>query len=313
MKDITFHDSFSPTGATDSVTYDNGSSTCLGVENPNFPLTQRPCDGSIHLRSRCPMVRGVRGGKTTRSRNCRSRWYKRRHFRWLVRRWWPKRNCSNLRSWYAKLACRDQVILTDRFAGVDNVLEIAIVTADGNHVVANPYRNEDLFWALRGGGGGTWGIVTSVTYKTHPYTPFSSAFFLANSTDADSTQNILAEIIRLTPPLVKQGYGGYGGTFSGQIVFAVASPNVTAEETQNTFLPLFEFVASQPGISVKNATAVYQDTRSWYESLPPLPIMPIGAPSEISSWLLPRDIFETNRPGDLAAELLKITSVFGYL
>ena len=29
MKDITFHDSFSPTGATDSVTYDNGSSSSL--------------------------------------------------------------------------------------------------------------------------------------------------------------------------------------------------------------------------------------------------------------------------------------------
>ena len=187
------------------------------------------------------------------------------------------------------------------------------MTADGDHVIANSCRNADLFWALRGGGGGTWGVVTSVTYKTHPSTPFSSAFFLANSTNADSTQEILAEIIRLTPSLVEQGYGGYGGTFAGQIVLAVASPNVTAEETQTTFLPLFEFVASQPGVSVQNATAVYQDPRSWYEALPPIPAEPIGAPSEISSWLLPRDIFETDRPGDLAAELLKITSVFGYL
>ena len=61
------------------------------------------------------------------------------------------------------------------FAGVDNVLEIKIVTADGNHVTTNQYRNSDLFWALRGGGGGTWGVVTSVTYKTHPPTPFFSA------------------------------------------------------------------------------------------------------------------------------------------
>ena len=42
----------------------------------------------------------------------------------------------------------------DYFTGVDNVLEITIVTADGNHVIANSYRNKDLFWALRGGGGG---------------------------------------------------------------------------------------------------------------------------------------------------------------
>jgi hypothetical protein len=106
---------------------------------------------------------------------------------------------------------RPRVSLTRFFTGVDNVLEITIVTADGNHVIANAYRNKDLFWALRGGGGGTWGVVTSVTYKTHPSTPFSAAFLSVNSTNANSTQNLLTEIIRLTPSLVEQGYGGYGG------------------------------------------------------------------------------------------------------
>jgi hypothetical protein len=123
----------------------------------------------------------------------------------------------------------------NRFAGVDNVLEMTIVTADGNHIIANPYNNEDLFWALRGGGGGTWGVVTSVTYKTHPSTPFSAAFFTANSTNANSTQNLLAEIIRLTPSLVEQGYGGYGGGNTDQFQLLVISPNVTAEQTQATF------------------------------------------------------------------------------
>ena len=193
------------------------------------------------------------------------------------------------------------------------MLEIKVVTADGDHVIANPYQNEDLFWALRGGGGGTWGVVTSVTYKTHPSTPFSSAILSANSTNANSTQNILAEIIRLTPSLVEQGYGGYSGIVAGQIVLLVTSPNVTAEQTQVIFLPLFEFVASQPGVSVENYTSVYQDSLSWYEALPPVPGDVVGVPIEISSWLLPRDIIETDRPEDLAAELLKITSLLAYL
>jgi len=196
---------------------------------------------------------------------------------------------------------------------VDNVLEITIVTADGDHVIANPYRNEDLFWALRGGGGGTWGVVTSVTYKTHPSTPLSSAILSVNSTNADSTQNILAEIIRLTPSLVEQGYGGYCGIVAGQIVLFVTSPNVTAEETQATFLPFFEFAAAQPGISVENYTVVYQDFWSWYETLFVASGEVVGMPAEMSSWLLPKDIIETDQPGDLAAELLRITSVFGYL
>ena len=186
------------------------------------------------------------------------------------------------------------------------------MTAGGNHVIANPYQNEDLFWALRGGGGGTWGVVTSVTYKTHPSTLLSSAILSVNSTNADSTQNILAEIIRLTPSLVEQGYGGYCNIFAGQIRLFVLSPNVTAEETQAIFLPFFEFAASQPGVSVQNSTAVFQDLWSWYESLLAITGDLVGIPVEASSWLIPEDIIETDRPGDLAAELFKITSVIGY-
>ena len=52
--------------------------------------------------------------------------------------------------------------------GVDNVLEFEIVTADGQLRTANECTNSDLFWALRGGGGGTWGVVTKATFLAHP-------------------------------------------------------------------------------------------------------------------------------------------------
>lgn len=52
--------------------------------------------------------------------------------------------------------------------GVDNVLEIEIVTADGILRTVNEYNSPDLFWALRGGGGGTWGVITKATYKAYP-------------------------------------------------------------------------------------------------------------------------------------------------
>jgi len=190
-------------------------------------------------------------------------------------------------------------------------LEIRIVTADGDHIIANSYRNKDLFWALRGGGGGTWGVVTSVTYKTHPSTPFSAASLLVNSTNADSTQKLLTEIIRLTPSLVEQGYGGYGGGTGDQILFSVMSPNVTAEQTQATFSPLFEFAISQPGLSVENSTMVSQDFWEYYDPIGATDGM-VGAPTEISTWLLPKDVIETDQPEELAGELLKI-SAFGYL
>jgi len=198
------------------------------------------------------------------------------------------------------------------FTGVDNVLEITIVTADGNHVIANAYNNQDLFWALRGGGGGTWGVVTSVTYKTHPSTPFSVAFLSVNSTNASSSQNLLTEIIRLTPSLVEQGYGGYGSVSNERFQLSVLSPNVTAEQNNAAFFPLFEFAISQPGLSVINFTITYPDFWSWYEpAANAYAAGQIGQPIEMSSWLLPKDVVQTDKPGDLAAELLKLPGV-GY-
>jgi FAD/FMN-containing dehydrogenase len=48
-----------------------------------------------------------------------------------------------------------------------NLLEAEIVTADGAIRVVNPRQNPDLFWALKGGGGGSFGVVTRLTLRTH--------------------------------------------------------------------------------------------------------------------------------------------------
>ncbi len=61
----------------------------------------------------------------------------------------------------------------------DNLVGATIVTADGSIRTVNRTSNSDLFWALRGGGGGNFGIVTNFTYKVHPL-PGSAAFFFVN-------------------------------------------------------------------------------------------------------------------------------------
>lgn len=48
----------------------------------------------------------------------------------------------------------------------DNVIAVDIVTADGRLLTANSHENEDLFWAVRGGGG-NFGVVTSFRYQLH--------------------------------------------------------------------------------------------------------------------------------------------------
>ncbi|TQS32799.1 hypothetical protein Golomagni_06875, partial [Golovinomyces magnicellulatus] len=52
--------------------------------------------------------------------------------------------------------------------GVDRVLQYKVVTPDGQLRIANKCQNTDLFWALRGGGGGTFGLVLESTHKVEP-------------------------------------------------------------------------------------------------------------------------------------------------
>jgi FAD/FMN-containing dehydrogenase len=47
------------------------------------------------------------------------------------------------------------------------LLEAEIVTADGVVRTLNPFMDPDLYWALKGGGGGSWGVVTKLTLRTH--------------------------------------------------------------------------------------------------------------------------------------------------
>jgi FAD/FMN-containing dehydrogenase len=75
-----------------------------------------------------------------------------------------------------------------------SLLEAEIVTADGRIRVVNAAREPDLFWALKGGGGGTFGVVTRLTLQTYELPAVIGAVrFAVQASSGDAFRRLLAE------------------------------------------------------------------------------------------------------------------------
>jgi FAD/FMN-containing dehydrogenase len=80
----------------------------------------------------------------------------------------------------------------------DNLISADVVTADGRFLVASERENEDLFWALRGGGG-NFGIVTSFEYQLHPVKDIVAGLFFFPLDRARDLLEFYREFIQWRP------------------------------------------------------------------------------------------------------------------
>ena len=180
-------------------------------------------------------------------------------------------------------------------------------------VIANRYQNRDLFWALRGGGGGTFGVTTRVTVQVFPSVPVIAAYVHLTVPSAHKTTywRAAAEVIRTVRDFSTGDNSGFWRfhrepmgddlAYAAQMeIYLFGETDPTAADRQ---LELFlSSLRSQDAIQFSYRTRFFS-TFNGQEEATPLP--PLG--SIQSTTLLSSDFFDSpDGPSRLADSLSRI-------
>jgi len=188
------------------------------------------------------------------------------------------------------------------------------VTSSGDHLTVNSHSHPDLFWALRGGGGGTYGIVTSVTYRTHPSVALTAVFFGANSTNNNTFNTLFTEFVRINPKLSDAGFGGYALMTRNAMQMFYIALNVTQAQANMTFDPFFAFAQNltSEGLNIAaSLTVPYPSFYTWYTSIFSTG-QQVGSITELASRLISRETIEHNPQGIADAMLAMDGAIWQY-
>ncbi|KAL8674027.1 MAG: hypothetical protein Q9168_001559 [Polycauliona sp. 1 TL-2023] len=210
--------------------------------------------------------------------------------------------------------------------GADQVLEAKVVLANGQVVTANPCQYPEIFFAIRGGGGGTYGVVISTTVKAHPTNKVAAqqlSFAPLNSSYMPEFMKAVELVYNAYPDLSDRGFSGYGswalqsptplvynynytlGQEDGQSNFTtgfthtIAIFGKTAEEAKSIFVPVANDLASSFGSKLffNTTYSSFPTYAAYYTALSGI-ASPIGSSAALGSRLLDRTALTSSKLGD---------------
>jgi hypothetical protein len=122
----------------------------------------------------------------------------------------------------------------------DNVLSFDVVTADGQLRRASADENEDLFWALRGGGG-NFGVVTSYEYRVYPVGMLLAGPVFHPFEHAREVLRFYNDFSSNIPDELTTGFGLLTGPDGSRMAGIVVVYNGPLEEGERVVRPVREF------------------------------------------------------------------------
>ena len=183
----------------------------------------------------------------------------------------------------------------------DQTLEWEVVTGNGSFIKASPNENQDLYWALSGGGGGTYGVVYSLTAKAHQDLSTSGAnlTFSSAGLPGDTYWEAVGAWNSVLPSIVDAG--GMTVWYVTKESFTLTpftGPGISAAEAMKLLQPFLD-VLHRLNITY-NMTGptdfpTYLDEYTTFQ-------LPIEiATSQYGGRLIPRSVVENNNEGLVAA------------
>jgi FAD/FMN-containing dehydrogenase len=150
------------------------------------------------------------------------------------------------------------------------LLEAEVVTADGKVRIANSCTNSDLFWALKGGGGGTFGAVSKVTLLVRDLPEFFGAAILTvKAASDDAFRRLLRYFVTFYREHLFNDHWGEHATIRGDNVLdlLMVCQGLNTEEVKKIWQPFLDWVARSPGTYTIAALPILatMPARHWWD------------------------------------------------
>jgi FAD/FMN-containing dehydrogenase len=130
-----------------------------------------------------------------------------------------------------------------------SLLEAEIVTADGRIQVANACVNPDLFWALKGGGGGTFGVVSKLTVRTHDLPGhFGNASFQVKAPSDDAYRSLLHAFVSFYADHLFNEHWGEQAKVRRENVLEISmvSQGLSRDQSLSVWQPFLDWIKKSP-------------------------------------------------------------------
>lgn len=130
-----------------------------------------------------------------------------------------------------------------------SLLEAEIVTADGVVRTANACTNADLFWAIKGGGGGSFGVVTKLTLRTHELPEFFGAAGGTIKASSDAAfKRLIDRFLEFYADALLNPHWGESVAIdpSNELEIRLVCAGLSGDEARAVFKPFFDWVKASP-------------------------------------------------------------------